>query len=134
MGRVAVEGHNRRTHAEPVGGGSDLPEDLLVTQVHTVENADRGRDGGIVGQSITAVVQEFHGASGSGDLEKRYRGITTVGFPPWGCDSYTARSTPSSPSTVHGPTPETPNCSSGRTRPWPTSTAVSSSTMADSRC
>ena len=92
------------------------------------------RDGGIVGQSITAVVQEFHGASGSGDLEKRYRGITTVGFPPWGCDSYTARSTPSSPSTVHGPTPETPNCSSGRTRPWPTSTAVSSSTMADSRC
>ena len=117
MGRVAVEGHNRRTHAEPVGGGSDLPEDLLVTQVHTVENADRGRDGGIVGQSITAVVQEFHGASGSGDLKKRYRGITTVGFPPWGCDSYTARSAPSSPSTAHGPPPETCNCSSGRTRP-----------------
>ena len=69
------------------------------------------RDSGVVGQSITAVVQEFHGASGSGDLEKRYRGIP-VGFPPWGCDSYTARSTPSSPSTVHGPTPETPNCSS----------------------
>ena len=120
----------RRAGRRRLGPAGRPPDD----PVHTVEHAHRGRDSGVVGQSITAVVQDVHGASGSGDLEKRYRGITTVGFPPWGCDSYTARSTPSSPSTAHGPTPETRNCSSGRTRPWPTSTAVSSSTMADSRC
>jgi hypothetical protein len=41
LGRVRVEGHHHRLHAQVAGALHGVPDDRLVAAVHAVEDADR---------------------------------------------------------------------------------------------
>jgi hypothetical protein len=57
---VGIEGDGKRRAAEEARALDDLRDHALVAQVHTVEVADGGNDGGVSGREFVELAVDLH--------------------------------------------------------------------------